>query len=211
MVVPSIGMKFDCDDTAYEFYKEYAHRIGFSVRKHFVKRARTGQVKRRTFCCSKEGERGFDKRRVNAAFRLPISRVGCSAQMTCQLQKDGMLEIVSFHEQHNHEFAPSPMKHMLRSKRRITPAQKAIADDAEKFRISIKQAIDLLSMQAGGRENLGFLDVDYKNYIHCKRRMALKKGDGCAVMEYFHKMQLEDPSYFYSIQLDDDDQIMNIF
>jgi zinc finger SWIM domain-containing protein 3 len=131
--------------------------------------------------------------------------------MTCQLQKDGMLEIVSFHEQHNHEFAPSPMKHMLRSKRRITPAQKAIADDAEKSGISIKQAIDLLSMQAGGRENLGFLDVDYKNYIHCKRRMALKKGDGRVVMEYFHKMQLEDPSYFYSIQLDDDDQIMNIF
>jgi zinc finger SWIM domain-containing protein 3 len=30
-------------------------------------------------------------------------------------------------------------------------------------------------------------------------------------MEYFHKMQLEDPSYFYSIQLDDDDLIMNIF
>ena len=24
-------------------------------------------------------------------------------------------------------------------------------------------------------------------------------------------MQLEDPSYFYSIQLDDDNQIMNIF
>ena len=73
MVVPSIGMKFGCDDTAYEFYKEYAHRISFSVRKHFVKRAKTGQVKRRTFCCSKEGEQVFDKRRVNVAFRLPIS------------------------------------------------------------------------------------------------------------------------------------------
>jgi zinc finger SWIM domain-containing protein 3 len=77
--------------------------------------------------------------------------------------------------------------------------------------MSIKQTIDLLSMQAGGRENLGFLDVDYKNYVHSKRRMALKKGDGCAVMEYFHKMQLENPSYFYSVQLDDDDLIMNIF
>jgi hypothetical protein len=44
--------------------------------------------------------------------------------MTCQLKKDGMLEVVSFHEQHNHEFAPSPMKHMLRSTRQITLAQK---------------------------------------------------------------------------------------
>ena len=58
--------------------------------------------------------------------------------MTCQLQKDGMLEVVSFHEQHNHEFAPSPMKLMLRSKKKIAPAQKAIANDVEKSGISIK-------------------------------------------------------------------------
>nr|XP_023876778.1 protein FAR1-RELATED SEQUENCE 5-like [Quercus suber] len=110
--------------------------------------------------------------------------------MTCQLQKDGMLEVVSFHEQHNHEFAPSLMKHMLRSKRKIAPAQKAIANDAEKSGISIKQTIDLLSMQ---------------------RRKALKKGDARAVMEYFHNMQLKDPSYFYSVQVDDDDLLLNIF
>ena len=78
------------------------------------------------------------KRQEQVHFHHPISRVGCLAQMTCQLQKDGMLEVVSFHEQHNHEFAPSPMKHMLRSKRKISPAQKAIANDVEKSGISIK-------------------------------------------------------------------------
>jgi zinc finger SWIM domain-containing protein 3 len=65
-------------------------------------------------------------------------------------------------------------------------------------------------MQTRGRENLDFLDVDYKNCLQYKM-MALKKGDGRAMMEYFHKMQLEDSSYFYSIQLDDDELIMNIF
>ena len=100
---------------------------------------------------------------------------------------------------------------MLRSTRQITPAQKAIADDVEKSGILIKQTIDLLSMQSEGHENLGFLDVDYINYVQSKRRTSLKKGDGRVVMEYFHNMQLEDPSYFYSIELDDDDLIMNIF
>ncbi|KAK9993571.1 hypothetical protein SO802_023274 [Lithocarpus litseifolius] len=208
---PMIGMKFDCDDSAYEFYKQYAHRMGFSVRKQYVRLGSAGHVKRRTFCCSKEGERAIDKRREQVSFHHPISRIGCLAQMTCQLQKDGKLEVVSFHEQHNHEFAPSPMKHMLRSNRKITPAQQAFGDDAEKSGVSIKQTIDLLSMQVGGYENLGFLNVDYKNHVNSKRREALKKGDGRAVMDYFRKMQLEDPSYFYSIQLDDDNQILNIF
>jgi hypothetical protein len=40
--------------------------------------------------------------------------VGCLAQITCQLQNNGLLEVISFHEQHNHEFAHSPMKHILR-------------------------------------------------------------------------------------------------
>ncbi|KAF3962827.1 hypothetical protein CMV_012711 [Castanea mollissima] len=133
---PAIGIKFDCDESAYEIYKEYAHRIGFSVRKHYVKRGNAGQIIRRTFSCSKEGERAVDKRRENASYRHPISRTGCLAQMTCHLQKDGMLH-VSFHGQHNHEFAPSPMKHMLRSKRKISSTQKAIANDAERRLCSI--------------------------------------------------------------------------
>ena len=80
------------------------------------------------------------------------------------------------------------MKHMLRSKRKILLAQKAIANDAERLGISIKQTIELLSMQAGGHENLGFMDVDNKNHVHNERRMALRKGDGPAMMEFFHKM-----------------------
>ena len=72
-------MKFDCDDSAYEFYKDYAHQIGFSVRKHSVKRGNVGQIIRRTFSCSKEGERVFDKHRKNASYRRPISRTGCLA------------------------------------------------------------------------------------------------------------------------------------
>ena len=93
-----IGMKFDCDDSAYEFYKQYAHRMGFSIRKQYVKRGLAGHVKRRTFCCSKEGARAIDKHREHVSFHHPISRISCLAQMTCQLQTVGMLEVVSFHE-----------------------------------------------------------------------------------------------------------------
>ena len=42
-------MKFDYDDSAYEFYKQYAHGMGFNVRKQYIRRGSAGHVKRRTF------------------------------------------------------------------------------------------------------------------------------------------------------------------
>ena len=68
-----IGMKFDCDDSAYEFYKQYALRMSFSVRKQYVRQGSAGHVKRRIFFCSKEGEQAIDKRREQVSFHHPIS------------------------------------------------------------------------------------------------------------------------------------------
>ncbi|CAL1402071.1 unnamed protein product [Linum trigynum] len=103
------------------------------------------------------------------------------------------------------------MKHMLRSNRKISYAQKAIANDVERAGLPIKATIDLLAIQNGGRQNNGFLDSDYKNYIAAQRRATMIKGDGQTIMDYFRKAQTEDPSFVYSLQLDDDDFVMNMF
>ncbi|XP_050207965.1 protein FAR1-RELATED SEQUENCE 5-like [Mercurialis annua] len=209
--VPCVGKKFDSEESAYTFYKSYAHKLGFSVRKQYLKRV-DGQIKRRTFCCSKQGQKGVDKRCEQVKFEHQSSRVNCLAQMTCQLKSDGMFEVVSFKADHSHELTPTPMKHMLRSQRQITPAHKAVADDAAKAGLSVRSTINLLTTQSGGREFNGFLDSDFRNYISAKRRIEMIKEDGHAIMEYFHKMQLQDPSYFYLVQLDDDDNsILNVF
>ncbi|XP_050217789.1 protein FAR1-RELATED SEQUENCE 5-like [Mercurialis annua] len=206
-----VGMKFDNEENVYTFYKSYAHKLGFSVRKQYVHRV-DGQVRRRTFCCSRQGQKGVDKRSEQVKFEHPISRVNCLAQMTCQLKPNGMFEVISFNAEHSHELTPTPMKHMLRSQRQITLAHKAVADDAAKAGLSTKSTIDLLTSQSGGREFNGFLDSDFRNYISAKRRTEMIKGDGHAIMDYFHKMQLQDPSYFYLVQLDDNDNsILNVF
>lgn len=41
--------------------------------------------------------------------------MGCLVK-ACQIQKDGMLEVVYFYEQRNHELIHYPMKHMLSKK-----------------------------------------------------------------------------------------------
>ncbi|KAM1202449.1 hypothetical protein ACFX2J_018393 [Malus domestica] len=68
-----------------------------------------------------------------------------------------------------------------------------------------------MSKEVGGRENLGFLDKDYRNYIYQKRKTNMEKGDVGAILQYFYKMQVKDSSSFYSVQLDEDDMITNMF
>ncbi|KAK2968436.1 hypothetical protein RJ640_004442 [Escallonia rubra] len=129
--VPKLGMEFDSEQHAFDYYSEYAHRVGFSVRKqHDKKRARI--VTGRTLCCSKQGELGIDKRRVNVVYHRLVSRVSCKAHMSILLQKDAKFKVISFNAEHNHAFAPSPAKHMLRSKRRLSFTQTALATDAIK-------------------------------------------------------------------------------
>ena len=38
-------------------------------------------------------------------------------------------------------------------------------------------------MQPEGHKYLDFLDVDHRNNVHFKRKVALKKGDGCVVIK----------------------------
>ncbi|XP_042387960.1 protein FAR1-RELATED SEQUENCE 5-like [Zingiber officinale] len=74
-----------------------------------------------------------------------------------------------------------------------------------------KASHDLMVRQVGGRENLGFIPEDYKNYLRSKRTRIMRVGDTGGVLEFLQKMQFDDPNFFYAIQVDEDDLITNIF
>ncbi|XP_004289275.1 PREDICTED: protein FAR1-RELATED SEQUENCE 5-like [Fragaria vesca subsp. vesca] len=93
----------------------------------------------------------------------------------------------------------------------ISLAQNVQADMAEDAGLDPKETLELLSQQAGGRENLGFIPEDYKNYLRSNRTREMKSGDTGGVLEYLQRMQSENPSFSYAIQVDVDDLITNIF
>ncbi|XP_042384950.1 protein FAR1-RELATED SEQUENCE 9-like [Zingiber officinale] len=82
---------------------------------------------------------------------------------------------------------------------------------ASEVGIPPKASHDLMMRQAGGRENLGFIPEDYKNYLRSKRTRNMRVGDTGGVLEYLQKMQCDDPNFFNAIQVDEDDLITNIF
>ncbi|KAK0588860.1 hypothetical protein LWI29_006310 [Acer saccharum] len=166
-----LGMEFNSDKSAYRAYVKFGGENRFNVRKHHRKKNKVGL----------------------------ITRVGCDAHMACLLQKNGNFKIVSFNASHNHDLVRTPMKHMLKINRRMSKAQKLHADDADKSRIPIKATVEFMGREVGGRENLCFLDKDYRNYIHKKRNLNMEKGDARAILQYFQKMHVENSSSFYSM------------
>jgi zinc finger SWIM domain-containing protein 3 len=113
--------------------------------------------------------------------------------------------------EHNHILATLEQRHQLRSQIKIDEAQISRIEVAKSVGISTKLAIDMLAKEAGGIENLGFTRLDVKNRLYTKRSLLVQKGDTGGVLEYMERRSLEDAKFFYSIQVDEDDLITNIF
>ena len=59
---PQLGMKFDNLDEAWDFWRYYGGRMGFSVRKRFTTRSKfDGVVTSCRYVCFKEGKKSADK------------------------------------------------------------------------------------------------------------------------------------------------------
>ena len=134
----------------------------------------------------------------------------CQARMKISLT-DGLYCIYEFEPEHNHILASSSQVHHLRSQRKITEAQLASVENAKAVGISNKATFDRMAKEAGGVENLGFTREDMKNKLYSKRSLQTNYGDTGGVLEYLEKKTSEDGKFFYSIQVDEDDLITNIF
>ena len=57
-----------------------------------------------------------------------------------------------------------------------------------------------MSSQVEGRENLGYLLLDYNNYLCSRRINAMTEGNAGGLLIYFQKQQAKNPSFLYSMQ-----------
>ena len=61
-----------------------------------------------------------------------------------------------------------------------------------------------MGRQVGGREPLVYTKLDQKNYLRTKRQKDLAYGEVKHLLKYFSDETLKNPSFFYSIQLDNE-------
>ena len=106
---PKLGMLFDDIGSVLEFYRTYAHNVGFGVRLGQQK-VTNNVLQWKCFLCAKEGfrpEKGMvvvdpsKKRR-----KVKLTRCGCEAFIYVTQESDGKYKVASLNEYHNHPFAP---------------------------------------------------------------------------------------------------------
>ncbi|XP_042509203.1 uncharacterized protein LOC122084844 [Macadamia integrifolia] len=131
--------------------------------------------------------------------------------MAIYLMENGKYECHAFVEEHNHPLHISSTMHFMRSQRKISEIYSYKINLADDSGINPKAAFELMGRQTGGAENLGYVIQDQKNYLRTKRQHSSSYGEAGSLLKYFENQSMNNPSFTYSMQLDSDEQITNIF
>jgi hypothetical protein len=68
-----------------------------------------------------------------------------------------------------------------------------------------------LVFESGGFKSLPFGERDCRNYINKARELRLGKGGGQALCDYFNRMQKQNSGFYYTMEMDDDFRLRNVF
>ncbi|XP_050224077.1 protein FAR1-RELATED SEQUENCE 3 isoform X2 [Mercurialis annua] len=214
-IEPHVGMQFDTEDAAKAFYDEYARRVGFTSKAGNTSRSRTdGTIIAREFVCGREG---FLKRR---------SADSCEAMLKIEFRGQDKWLVTKFIKDHSHSIVSPSKVHYLRPRRHFAGATKSITETYQGGGI-VPSGVMYVSMdgnRATGEANRGLRNASVtesnrpiKNATtfsfsvrpNTQRRIL---GRDCQnLLEYFKKMQAENPGFFYAIQLDEDNRMANVF
>ncbi|GFQ04558.1 protein far1-related sequence 5 [Phtheirospermum japonicum] len=181
-------MMFDSLDNAFEFWKSYGGKVGFGVRKEYNNRNKNGTIIGKMFVCYKQVFKKQGEVCTNEFHRRADVKCGCKCKLKVVLDRESGKYVVSkFVEDHNHDLQPPQTAHMLRSQREITMTQALAIEQACDSGLTPRITQELMSREAGGRANLGFVIEDQKTYLRSQRNRDMARGELGSVLAYFQK------------------------
>ncbi|TYI35591.1 hypothetical protein ES332_A03G086600v1 [Gossypium tomentosum] len=184
---PELGMEFSSEEDAYQFYKDYAKATGFSVRKGKYQWSSNGTARKRTFLCSNEG---FRLRKTNSSalrYRRKETRTGCGAMVQIKNETEKWM-ISRFVLEHNHSLVEGS----------YTRNRQALEDHWTKRTMGKTR----MAQKAGGAICAKVRNADFSSHLSYLNQCNLNPEDIQGLINYFKQQQLEDLSFFYTLQVD---------
>ncbi|XP_047067534.1 protein FAR1-RELATED SEQUENCE 12-like isoform X2 [Lolium rigidum] len=192
---PRMDMEFDSEQQAYEFYRHYAFKVGFSVRKRYTNKSRkTGEVTSCKLACSREGHKqqqssAATKPHNGAAIFLTESRTGCNAHLIIRRNNPGdRFQVNAFQPRHNHPLFAPP---------RGVPSPFHFHD-------APVPPPDFPNGDAG-------VCAVGEGPLRTRRQWEMKYGEAAALLNYLQQQSLADPAFHHAVQLDVEDKVANVF
>ncbi|XP_031250325.1 protein FAR-RED IMPAIRED RESPONSE 1-like [Pistacia vera] len=205
---PKPRMVFDSLDNLFQYYRSYGNRMGFEVIIRSSRKGDDGEVTNATLACSCTRKSSSNTRN---AFKLyPVTKIDCKAWVGAAVCGNRKWQICSVGLNHNHELSSPTKTRYFRSNRGIQPYVKRRLKVNDRVGIRPNKNFNSMLVEAGGPENLTFLQKDYRNYIEKVRRLRLGAGDAYAIQKYFLKMQKDNANFFYMMDLDEEGRLQNI-
>ncbi|KAL9690316.1 hypothetical protein QQ045_010713 [Rhodiola kirilowii] len=203
-VAPAVGMEFESYDDVYNYYNCYAKEAGFCVRvKNSWFKRNSKEKYGAVLCCSSQGFK-----RIKDVNRLrKETRTGCPAMIRMRLVDTQRWRIVEVSLDHNHLLGSRVNK----SIKRLTNCtkRKSIANSNDEVRtIKLYHA---LVIDAGGDPSCNSNAKEARIQTSKPDQLNFKKGDSQSVYNYFCRMQLTNPNFFYSVDFNVDGSMRNVF
>ncbi|KAH6815890.1 FAR1-related sequence 6 [Perilla frutescens var. hirtella] len=206
-LLPTVGLEFDSFDQAYDFYNVYAKGQGFGIRvsNSWFRSKRRERYRAKLSCSSA----GF-KKKSEANNPRPETRTGCPAMVIIKLVDARRWRIVEVELLHNHPVSPESKRFYKSHKKMILAAKKAQQSEPVREVHTIKlYGTAVVDAMCNGLSKT--YKGDDKNTVGHSKHLNLKEGDALAAYNYFCRMKLTNPNFFYLMDLDDEGHLKNLF
>ncbi|MQL96116.1 hypothetical protein Taro_028788 [Colocasia esculenta] len=179
---PFDDMIFKSISDAQKLYNTYAKRVGFGIRG------------------------GKD-----AISHRDSSKIGCKTSVRVRHDKDTntyiMYDVIL---EYNHILHPTTAMY-FRSHRKICTPKKAEILNMRSVGISTSNIVLAMAKRKGGIQQLEWIEKDCINFLDKERQTQLKEGDAKTMINHFQTMQVRDPTFFYTIAVNDNGTLRNVF
>uniref|UniRef100_A0A5B7AYW8 Protein FAR1-RELATED SEQUENCE n=1 Tax=Davidia involucrata TaxID=16924 RepID=A0A5B7AYW8_DAVIN len=189
-------------------------RVGFSTRVSQYNRSKSdGIVTALEFLCARDGL----KKRAGDS---------CNAMLRIELRGQDKWVVTKFVKEHSHSTVSRSKVHYLRPRRHFAGATKNMDETCQGVGI-VPSGVMYVSMDGNrvpvetnrGARNAPSVEsnrtVKNTGSMSYAARPASRKRtlgkDAQNLLDYFKKMQAENPGFYYAIQLDDDNRMANVF
>ncbi|KAK4394947.1 protein FAR1-RELATED SEQUENCE 6 [Sesamum angolense] len=204
---PTVGLEFESFDEAYDFYNVYAKEQGFGIRvsNSWFRSKRRERYRAKLSCSSA----GF-KKKSDANNPRPETRTGCPAMVIIKLVESKRWRIVEVELDHNHPVSPEVKRFYKSHRKMFLAAKKGQPSQPIKEIHTIKlywtAVVDAICNGHSKTDER----VD-RNPTNHSKHLELKEGDAPAVYNFFCRMKLTNPNFFYLMDLDAEGHLNNVF